>query len=102
MECCLFEPLIGPCPCCDGAMSWGFMSPELFDRVVYQPGVPGVGDLVVAYVRFDVPGQFSSVGGDSVRAVSPLMAADVTDAGNRFHLTAAQLVAGGYGCSGWL
>ena len=39
--------------------------PKLFDRVLSQPGMPGVGDVVVTNVRFDVSRQVS---GDSVQA----------------------------------
>ena len=64
------------------------VSPELFDRVLLQPGVPGVGDLVVTDVCFDVSGQVSSVKSDSVQdgsflKVSLATATCSTTGGNR-------------------
>ena len=85
----MFAPLFAPdlfhcssvllCMYSDEDMPSLCVSQELFDRVLSQPGVQGVGDLVVANVRFTVTGQVSSVKGDSVWADSYLMASGVTD-----------------------
>ena len=93
----MFAPLFAPvfinrpsdllCPYSDEHMPSLFVSSDLFDWVPLQPGVPGVGDLVVANDRFDVTGQVSLVKGDSVRADLYLMASGVTDAENRFPQT---------------
>ena len=93
----MFAPLFAPdlitrssdllCLYSDEDMPSFFVSSELFDQVSSQPGVPGVGDLVVANVCFDVTGQVSSVKGDSVLYTGRFMASGVTDAENRFPLT---------------
>ena len=106
VECCNFAPIIDPdlinrssdplCMYGDEDMPSLCVSPELFDRVLSQPAVPGEGDLVVAR-------PVSSVKGDSVCTSLYFMASGVTDVENRFPLTtAARSMTGGYRCSGWL
>ena len=95
VECCMFVPLFAPdlfhcssvllCLYSYANMPSLCVSQELFDGVLSQPGVQGVGDLVVANVHFTVTGPVSSVKGDSVRAGSYLMVSDVTE--NWFPLT---------------
>ena len=66
VECCNFAPIIDPylinsssvllCTNGDDDMPSLCVSPDIFDRVLSHPAVPGVSVLVVASVRFDVPG----------------------------------------------